>query len=147
MLLYWVGLRFSFSSVTNSSSPEWSLFASPSIISSKTLLSLVKRPRTMSLTTKVEIAPKWFDLLRPKDAHLCCLTKRSVQQELGLISPAIPASLERCGMFFANSVQKSLVNIFLILQFCNGVLQMLNDFERIPETFVYPVLVDPTGVV
>ena len=50
-------------------------------------------------------------------------------------------------MFFANSVQKSSVNIFLILQFCNGVLQMLNDFERIPETFVYPVLVDPTGVV
>ena len=65
MLLYWVGLRFSFSSVTNSSSPEWSLFASPSFISSKPL---VKRPRTMSLTTKVEIAPKWFDLLRPKDA-------------------------------------------------------------------------------
>ena len=111
IILGWV--RFSFSSVTNSSSPEWSLFASPSFISSKPL---VKRPRAMSLTTKVEIAPKWFDLLRPKDAHLCCLTKRSVQQELGLISPAIPASLERCGMFFANSVQKSSVNIFLILQ-------------------------------
>mgnify|MGYP001377778172 CR=1 FL=1 len=62
IILGWV--RFSFSSVTNSSS-EWSLFASPSFISSKPL---VKRPRTMSLTTKVEIAPKWFDLLRPKDA-------------------------------------------------------------------------------
>ena len=62
IILGWV--RFRFSSVTNSSS-EWSLFASPSFISSKPL---VKRPRTMSLTPKVEIAPKWFDLLRPKDA-------------------------------------------------------------------------------